>query len=57
VVQNETMEEVFWWWKTEPGIAKVCMRTLTAEGFQVDIAENGGDCPRDVEGEKLRPLY
>ena len=25
----------------EPGIAKVCMRTLTAEGFQVDIAENG----------------
>jgi DNA-binding response OmpR family regulator len=25
----------------EPGIAKVCMRVLTAEGFQVDIAENG----------------
>jgi DNA-binding response OmpR family regulator len=25
----------------EPSIAKVCMRTLTAEGFQFDIAENG----------------
>ena len=25
----------------EPSIAKVCMRTLTAEGFQVDIAGNG----------------
>ena len=25
----------------EPSIAKVCMRTLTAEGFQVDFAENG----------------
>ena len=25
----------------EPGIAKVCARTLSAEGFQVDIAVNG----------------
>ena len=25
----------------EPNIARVCMRTLTAEGFQVDIAVNG----------------
>ena len=25
----------------EPGIAQVCVRTLTAEGFQVDIAVNG----------------
>ncbi|HEX9897094.1 MAG TPA: response regulator [Dehalococcoidales bacterium] len=25
----------------EPGIAKICERTLTAEGFQVDIAVNG----------------
>ena len=25
----------------EPGIAMVCLRTLSAEGFQVDIAENG----------------
>ena len=25
----------------EPGIAKVCARTLNAEGFQVDIAVNG----------------
>ena len=25
----------------EPGIARICVRTLTAEGFQVDIAVNG----------------
>jgi len=25
----------------EPGVAKVCARTLNAEGFQVDIAVNG----------------
>ncbi len=25
----------------EPGIAKVCARTLNAEGFQVDVAVNG----------------
>ena len=25
----------------EPGIARICMRTLTAEGFKVDIAVNG----------------
>ena len=25
----------------EPGIAKICMRILAAEGFQVDIAVNG----------------
>jgi|SRR4030042_1502940 CheY-like chemotaxis protein len=25
----------------EPGIARICVRTLTAEGFQVDIAING----------------
>ena len=25
----------------EPGIAKLCVRTLTGEGFQVDIAING----------------
>lgn len=25
----------------EPGIAKMCVRILTAEGFQVDVAENG----------------
>jgi CheY-like chemotaxis protein len=25
----------------EPGIAKICLRTLTAEGLQVDIAVNG----------------
>jgi DNA-binding NtrC family response regulator len=25
----------------ELGITKVCMRTLTAKGFQVDFAENG----------------
>jgi DNA-binding response OmpR family regulator len=27
--------------KTNQGIAKVCMRTLSAEGFQLDIAVNG----------------
>jgi CheY-like chemotaxis protein len=25
----------------EPGIARICLRTLVAEGFQVDIAANG----------------
>jgi CheY-like chemotaxis protein len=25
----------------EPGIAMICVRTLTAEGFQVDVAVNG----------------
>ena len=25
----------------EPGIAAICMRVLSREGFQVDIAENG----------------
>jgi DNA-binding response OmpR family regulator len=25
----------------EPGIARICVRTLTAEGFQVDIAVDG----------------
>ena len=25
----------------EPGIAKVCVRTLVGEGFQVDVAVNG----------------
>ena len=25
----------------EPGIARICLRTLRAEGFQVDIAVNG----------------
>jgi len=25
----------------EPGIARICLRTLVAEGFQVDIAVNG----------------
>jgi CheY-like chemotaxis protein len=25
----------------EPGIARICVRTLTAEGFQVEIAANG----------------
>ena len=29
----------------EPGITKVCMRTRTAEGFQVDIAGNGEVAP------------
>ena len=33
------MEEVLV--EDEPGIAKVCIRTLNREGFQVDIAENG----------------
>jgi CheY-like chemotaxis protein len=27
--------------ENEPGIAKVCIRTLSAQGFQVDIAING----------------
>ena len=35
----------------EPGIAKVCMRVLTAEGFQVDVAENG-DFALDMWREK-----
>ena len=41
MVQNETNGRSVLVVEDEPGIAKVCMRTLTAEGFQVDIAENG----------------
>ena len=35
----------------EPAIGQVCQRTLTAEGFDVDIAVNGA-IARDMLGEK-----
>ena len=39
--QNEANRRSVLVVEDEPGIAKVCMRTLPTEGFQVDIAENG----------------
>ena len=35
----------------EPSISQVCLRTLTSEGFEVDIAANGASA-RDMLGEK-----
>ncbi len=35
----------------EPGINQVCLRALTSEGFEVDIAVNGG-IAQDMLGEK-----
>ena len=35
----------------EPGINQVCLRVLTSEGFEVDIAING-DVAQDMLGEK-----
>jgi CheY-like chemotaxis protein len=35
----------------EPAICQVCLRTLTADGFEVDIAVNGA-IARDMLGEK-----
>jgi len=35
----------------EPAISQVCLRTLTSEGFQVDIAVNGA-VAQDMLGEK-----
>ena len=39
--QNNTIEKSVLVVEDEPGIARICVRTLTAEGFQVDIAVNG----------------
>jgi DNA-binding response OmpR family regulator len=41
VEQNEIKRQSVLVVEDEPYIAMVCMRTLTAEGFQVDIAVNG----------------
>ena len=35
----------------EPAISQVCLRTLTSEGFEVDIAVNG-EVAQDMVGEK-----
>ncbi len=35
----------------EPAITQVCLRTLTSEGFEVDIAVNG-EVAQDMVGEK-----
>ena len=35
----------------EPAISQVCLRALTSEGFEVDIAVNG-DVAQDMLGEK-----
>ena len=40
----------------EPAICKVCLRTLTGEGFEVDIADNG-KVAQDMLGEKDYDLY
>ena len=39
--QNEVKRQSVLVVEDEPCIAMVCMRTLKAEGFQVDIAVNG----------------
>ena len=39
--QNEVKRQSVLVVEDEPCIALICMRTLTAEGFQVDIAVNG----------------
>jgi DNA-binding response OmpR family regulator len=41
VEQNEIKRQSVLVVEDEPYIAMVCMRTLTAEGFEVDIAVNG----------------
>jgi DNA-binding response OmpR family regulator len=35
----------------EPSISQVCLRALTSEGFEVDIADNGANA-QDMLGEK-----
>jgi CheY-like chemotaxis protein len=39
--QNNTRGKSVLIVEDEPGIARICLRTLTAEGFQVDVAVNG----------------
>jgi CheY-like chemotaxis protein len=39
--QNNTIGKSVLVVEDEPGIARICLRTLTAEGFQVDVAVNG----------------
>ena len=39
--QTECTEQLVLVVEDEPGIAKVCTRTLTGEGYHVDIAANG----------------
>jgi DNA-binding response OmpR family regulator len=41
VEQNEVKRQSVLVVEDEPGIAAVCMRILSREGFQVDIAANG----------------
>ena len=40
----------------EPGISQVCQRTLTSEGFEVDIAVNG-KVAQDMSEEKQYDLF
>jgi DNA-binding response OmpR family regulator len=39
--QNNTIGKSVLVVEDEPGIARICVRTLTAEGFQVGVAVNG----------------
>jgi CheY-like chemotaxis protein len=41
--RNEADEKTILIVEDEPGIAKVCVRTLTGEGFLVDVAVDGVD--------------
>ena len=50
--QNEANRRSVLVVEDEPNIAKVCMRILTAEGFQVDIAVNG-EIALDMWREKI----
>ena len=40
----------------EPAISQICLRTLTSEGFEVDIAVNG-NVAQDMLGKKDYDLY
>ena len=50
--QNEANRRSVLVVEDEPNIAKVCMRILTAERFQVDIAVNG-EIALDMWREKI----
>ena len=51
VSQTETKVKIILLVEDEPGIAKVCLRTLTGAGFQVDVAVNG-EVALDMWGKK-----
>ena len=51
--QNEVKRQSVLVVEDEPFIAAVCVRTLTAEGFQSGRCGKWRDCLRDVEEKRL----